>query len=621
MKVKLLFLLFIILCSACVGETKKCNHNYVVSKESASTCIEQGVKEETCSICGDVITTKKALIAHVFEERIISPTCEKEGYTLKICSVCSYEEKVNVTEKIPHTYAEEIISPTCEKEGYTLKTCSVCSYEEKVNITEKLPHKYDEEVIEPTCEEVGYTKFICSECGDEKQEEIAALGHDFSNWTTIVDPTPISDGMQKRECLNCGKEEFEYIIIATNYVDLSIVRETFDSEENYSFDDYTSMLLKFEAAVLHMTDTFTCTVNFEFASFQELLQKLIDECRVPFSFKINAQLLGETLTISFTYNNIPTKTTENLAYTQHQSLNYQPINATRQEDYNEFKINDSIYSFEVSTSEQLHYVLERGVKPICEQGSDAEIVYEKIKVVLRQIIDDNMTDLEKVIAIHDYLVMNVTYDNDLLEALYAGDNNLKKYRGFYLEGVFLDNKAVCEGISKAFTAMCNMEGIPCVSVEGYQTQNPSGAGHAWNKVYLNNKWYIVDATSDGTIINSSFEVLSYKYFLISETNYSSLYTGETYLDILCEDTIDVYAMKKFSSYGTEYDFVIDSQTELKRIVAYFENNSSESTTIEFKINFDCGDSAVDEIQKAYQSNFIFVTPSYIENGNIFMLIK
>ena len=58
---------------------------------------------------------------------------------------------------------------------------------------------------------------------------------------------------------------------------------------------------------------------------------------------------------------------------------------------------------------------------------------------------------EKIKAIHDYIIMSTIYDNELLLKTMYGEENLNNYKGFYLEGVLLDKKAVCEGISKTFT--------------------------------------------------------------------------------------------------------------------------------------------------------------------------
>ena len=610
-------MLIVFLSSCSFGPT--CNHTFEVTSQTESTCSTHGIVIETCSLCNETKETKLPLTDHSFDAGVITnPTCTEEGYTIKTCSVCQKTEKVDIKDKIPHDYESQVTNPTCTEEGYTINKCKVCNHEEKVDIKDKIPHDYESQITNPTCTEEGFTTYTCNDCNDVViKDYIDELGHLFSDWIITVNPTEVSDGLRARECSRCNYVE-EEIIVSNSYVDLSVIKEEYDVTQTYDVASYEELLRKFNAALLTYDDILEINLLYD-QDFNDLLNDLIKDASVPFSYNLSASLRGSELKLTIAYYDNPTTTTPNIAYTQYDSLNYQK--QTYAIDH-QFRIDDSIYTYEVATSEQLHYVLERGVKPICVPNSSADIIYQEIKKVLNSIISDEMTDLEKVTAIHDYLVMNVTYDNDLLEMLYAGNNNLKSYNGFYLEGVFFDKKAVCEGISKAFTAMCNMEGIPCVTVDGYQTQNPNGAGHAWNKVYLNGKWYIADATSDGTIINNSFEVLTYKYFLIKESQYQEKYTGEVYQNIICDSEINIYEYQNFIHQGNTYDFVVKSQEELNILVAYLNDNDTSNQTIEFKIDFDFGESCLDEISKAYQANELYgISYSYIDNQTSFMLIK
>lgn len=532
-----------------------------------------------------------------------------------LCSGCSFLEIFN---RCDHEYTvESVTEPTCSKEGLQIEVCSLCEHR-KETVIPKLPHTFETEIFGPTCEEKGYTLKTCTICKEtEKVDFVDALGHSFGAWETVLEPTEISDGLQKRVCDNCGFIDSK-IISVNHYASLDVIKEEFDSRVKYSFDSYDALLLKFSAAILNRSSTLDCNLNFAYADFNTLLNSLVNDCMVPFNFHVEASLLGNNLTLSLSYSSEPhISTKETIAYTQYNSLNYQPITKQRSDDFDDFAINQSLYQYEVSTTDQLCYVLERGVLPICKKDSSASVIYSKIKDVLRNIISDDMTDIEKIKAIHDYLVMNVTYDNDLLVYLFNGVSNIKEYNGFYLEGVFLDNEAVCEGISKSFMAMCNIEGIPCVVVEGYDTKNPSGVGHAWNKVYVDGAWYIIDVTSDGTIISNQFEVLSYKYFLIDESTYSKEYTGRTYTNIECNKKIDIYELSKFDGF----DLKIDSQEELNKLVAYFNKGDNKKYTFEFELAFDYGSSCLDEIKAAYNANKLVANYSYIDNGNIFMLIK
>lgn len=509
-------------------------------------------------------------------------TCKEEGYIIKQCSLC--EKKVKETiNKIPHDYKEEVISPTCTEEGYTLKTCQKCQYEVKENISKP-------------------------------------LGHLFGAWDTQVIPTEISDGLKVRKCTRCPYEEKE-IISSVSYINLNIIKEPFDSNILYTCTSYEELLLMFNCAILKNATKLKCKLEFEYESLQSLLNDLCDDEEIPTAFHVDTKLSNNIFECTFEYTIKPELSSTYTYYQQYDSLNITKTNETRPSDFDNFAINNSLYIYDVETSDQLFYALERGVKPHCALGSKAEVVYQEMKKVLRTIINDNMTDVEKVIAIHDYLIMNVTYDEEVINLLYQNITNASNYQSFYLEGVFLDKKAVCEGISKAFASMCNVEGIPCVMVEGKPKANPQGAGHAWNKVYVNGNWYIVDITSDGAIIDKTFEVVSYKYCLIDETNINNTYIAKNYNDIKCNNSINIYKEQTFIYNGKEYDFDISSMEELIILIKYFEESNQEKTTVEFYLSFDYGTDCKDEVLKAYQEAGYVPNFTFINSKPIFMLIK
>lgn len=500
--------------------------------------------------------------------------------------------------------------PTCVETGLTIEECSKCGKIKKSKIP-TIPHSYQSSTKESTCKEEGYILNKCQVCGDEQKEVIKKLDHVFGDYEIIITPTDISDGLQIKKCVNCDYT-IEDIIISKSYIDMDvIIKPYYNDITNYCLT-YDEALLLVNQAILDLSDKLVIELGFEF-DFNELIDKLFAEAKISFDYQAQAKLEGNILTLTFNYHEEPSLKTSMIAYTQHNSLNYNP-NQNPKTD--KFKIDDSLHSFTVKTTEQLHYALERGVKPLPISGSNADKVYNIMKDILKNIISDDMDDVEKVLAIHDYLIMNVTYDEELLQMINL-NLDLKQYKGFY----FIDKVAVCEGISKAFTTLCNIEGIPCVTVVGYQTNNPTGVGHAWNKVYLHNAWYIVDVTSDGTVINSSFEVLSYNNFLVKEEDYIKKYTGKTFNNIICNTDYNPYQLFEFDDLFTSYDYVISSQHELNKIVKYFESNNKTNLTIEFIVTFDYGEGILDEIEKAYQANLIFSGFSYIINDNKVLLIK
>lgn len=115
-------------------------------------------------------------------------------------------------------------------------------------------------------------------------------------------------------------------------------------------------------------------------------------------------------------------------------------------------------------------------------------------------------DYEKILAIHDYLVENVVYEE-----------SLTKSNIYNMYGTLVNKESVCEGYAKAFKYLMDQIGIDSIVVIGKATDsNGNTQNHAWNYVYLNNAWYAVDVTWDDPIlIGGGFlsPRLKYKYFL------------------------------------------------------------------------------------------------------------
>ena len=133
------------------------------------------------------------------------PTCEKDGYTVYVCTRCedTYTEKVDA---LDHDYqASETVAPTCEEDGYTVYTCTRCGDNYTEEGKKALGHAYKAtETVAPTCEEDGYTVYTCTRCGDSYTDnEKEALGHKYKE-TARKDPTCTKKGSVTYTCSNCG---------------------------------------------------------------------------------------------------------------------------------------------------------------------------------------------------------------------------------------------------------------------------------------------------------------------------------------------------------------------------------------------------------------------------------
>jgi len=265
----------------------------------------------------------------------------------------------------------------------------------------------------------------------------------------------------------------------------------------------------------------------------------------------------------------------------------------RPSNYNNFATNVG-QAISVSTSNQLYLAASWGLKPVPVSGSAAEIIYDAAKDVLRRIIDNGMSEPEKILAIYDFLSYEVLYDGELLALSglpqQSQPQDLHYYEGFYLEGVFLRGNAVCDGIAKAFTLLSYMEGIGAYKISG--TSN--AVGHAWNKVLADGKWYAVDATwssigyaSIGSIVDT--EITTRRYLLVTDDRLSSSHfpMGEYPATESTELGLDVYYNRPVGN--PQFDHYINNVTEFERLYAYYANivaTDINITELYVEIKFD-----------------------------------
>lgn len=271
-------------------------------------------------------------------------------------------------------------------------------------------------------------------------------------------------------------------------------------------------------------------------------------------------------------------------------LRYSEQSATR----TKLPIDEKTESAKVSNSNELYRAVSCGQKPIFaddNSGIALKKLYDEARDVLTTYVSDDMSDYEKVAVIYDWIVNVVDYD--YAAAQLQGDDT-SKYNAFYLEGVFNDHRAVCDGKSKAFALLCGMENIKAVRVVGYADKNLKDRdlsskevlariGHAWNKVLIDadddgvKEWYVVDTTwGDVAVKNEGasggvYEYLNYAYFLKTDEDIKDTHIAKTYNPIANTD-VNVYKKTVIKVGSASFDLYVESVVELEKIVAYSKAN-------------------------------------------------
>lgn len=127
-------------------------------------------------------------------------------------------------------------------------------------------------------------------------------------------------------------------------------------------------------------------------------------------------------------------------------------------------------------------------------------IEQKLSLAIDKIKEPNMTPLEKVLAVHQYLVLNIEYD----------ERSSTPIESHNIYGALVEGIAVCEGYSELFTVMLDRLG----GVESFVVVSEEML-HAWNMVVLDGKHYHIDATWNDPIPDRK-EYVRHDYFLIPD---------------------------------------------------------------------------------------------------------
>ena len=179
-------------------------------------------------------------------------------------------------------------------------------------------------------------------------------------------------------------------------------------------------------------------------------------------------------------------------------------------------------------------------------NQDIRNIVNKVCVNARRVAKNDFR-LEKYL--HDSVVKSVAYDYESLK-----QNDC--FNAHSIVGAFLDRKAVCEGIAKAFKVLCNECEIKCIVVLG--KADPEGRFdkddyHAWNLVKIGNDSYHVDPTWDN-MYDKGFEHISYDYFNLTSEEIRKDHLPMGKLPSCTSDRLNYFTCT--NSYVSTYDELI-----------------------------------------------------------------
>ena len=147
--------------------------------------------------------------------------------------------------------------------------------------------------------------------------------------------------------------------------------------------------------------------------------------------------------------------------------------------------------------------------------NDDEIkkINEKIDLVYNEIINDKMSDLDKIKAVHDYIINHTVYDEERANEIKNNIESNEIHSSNTAFGPLFTGKAICGGYTDTMALFLDKMGLPNIKV--------SSKNHIWNAVYLNGKWLHLDLTWDDPVVINGPHTLTYNYYLLTSEELSN----------------------------------------------------------------------------------------------------
>ncbi len=199
---------------------------------------------------------------------------------------------------------------------------------------------------------------------------------------------------------------------------------------------------------------------------------------------------------------------------------------------------------------------------------------KKVENIFGKNISKSMTDIEKVMAIHDYLILNTKYSSE--------DNS-----AFDVYGILIKGKGVCQGYAMSMKLLLNKVDIDSIYVTSEKMN------HMWNIVDIDGYKYQLDCTWDDPLPDRE-GVIRYSYLALSDSEMGKDHVWDKSKYPECNS--DKYR------YMREMDYVVKSRNFI-----YYSNTSNNGYI--YKINKD-GSNKVKLLN-------IYGNPMYIKNGYLY----
>jgi hypothetical protein len=223
----------------------------------------------------------------------------------------------------------------------------------------------------------------------------------------------------------------------------------------------------------------------------------------------------------------------------------------------------------------------------------AETIFEQqeaLRHIVPEIVADNitenMTDLEKSMALNRFLVEWAEYDWDALED--AEKNNFMTVDSrfndsFNAYGILLNRVGVCAGYAEAYKLLADEAGLNSIVVTGYLEGT---LPHAWNRVNIDGHWNTLDVT------NNANKSLPNVFLHLSDSMAKSVLVENS--RFVLNDYLDIY---KSTDKNSEYFYITGRFFEISAIAEELAREIQENGSATLRTDYTLTDGQFNMIVK------------------------
>ena len=188
--------------------------------------------------------------------------------------------------------------------------------------------------------------------------------------------------------------------------------------------------------------------------------------------------------------------------------------------------------------------------------SKAKALKTKVESIIKSETSSSMSDYEKALALHDYIVLNTAYD--------SSDISYTAY------GALVEGKASCQGYAEATCLLYTAAGLENYFVRADSLVNAGGT-HGYTKVKIDGTWYCVDTTGDDPRPDKAGRV-RHDFFLTTDEIVEQRYTP-------WNSSYYPSCTKLTQNYYVKNDLVVSSTSELQAKVKAATNAKKSSLEV------------------------------------------